>query len=448
MAKYLTEEDYGEESHVSWSHDDDNYDNIEINDENENERPGVNNNMARSFASVASESVSSKYTLAASENNPNQNQSTVKPVFIKESDIFGLKNPPKEFWVTHVELYKSIGSVVKPQCIRGIQRINKMWRIYLDNDNDRLKLLTEGMTLRDKSIPFYNYNPRNPVFDSKLVKVRVQRIPLSADDGQIERAISIRGIEVLNITRERLRVDTKLTNCETGDRLILCKKFQKPLPKTMKIGKYLARVVHYGQPKDTDVFLCSKCLEHGHTVQNCNNAWKCRKCNQSGHKMMDCPEFLAHNMAEQASDETLSQQSPTDTQETLPPDSEQHQLCENEDREDSDQEDTLQSHSQSILLHQKQTNRKQKQSKDVKKKQNVKFPKTDSTTTVETNDKNLPKESSKSSNKSKSKGNPVTFQKQSELTNYITPQSRKSNQQSNRTPPTPPDRGSSKIAKS
>ena len=46
---------------------------------------------------------------------------------------------------------------------RDIQRITKMWRIYVDNEEDRLILLTQGIVLRDKTIMPQQYNPRNPV---------------------------------------------------------------------------------------------------------------------------------------------------------------------------------------------------------------------------------------------------------------------------------------------
>jgi hypothetical protein len=40
-------------------------------------------------------------------------------------------------WVTHVEIYKTIGAIVDPAAIKGIQRVRSMWRIYMDNEIDR-----------------------------------------------------------------------------------------------------------------------------------------------------------------------------------------------------------------------------------------------------------------------------------------------------------------------
>jgi hypothetical protein len=57
------------------------------------------------------------------------------------------------------------------------------------------------------------------------------------------------GCEIQGIFRDRLRVDGQLTNFETGDRLVISKLLSKPIPRMLKIGKYIARVFHPGQPE-------------------------------------------------------------------------------------------------------------------------------------------------------------------------------------------------------
>jgi len=52
----------------------------------------------------------------------------------------------------------------------------------------------------------------------------VKGLPLSADDGQIRRVlIKVRNGEILHMYREQLRVDGRLTGCETGDIIIIVK---------------------------------------------------------------------------------------------------------------------------------------------------------------------------------------------------------------------------------
>ena len=64
-----------------------------------------------------------------------------------------------------------------------------MWRIYLDNEVDRMLLLTEGITLRNKSVPLHSQNPYYQKDEWLTTTVRVENIPLSADDGKIDRKL-------------------------------------------------------------------------------------------------------------------------------------------------------------------------------------------------------------------------------------------------------------------
>jgi hypothetical protein len=69
-------------------------------------------------------------------------------------------------------------------------------------------------------------NPHNPSrYQPDTIRIKIKNVPLSADDGQIDRALAMEGCEIQGIFRDRLRVDGKLTNCETGDRLVISKLF-------------------------------------------------------------------------------------------------------------------------------------------------------------------------------------------------------------------------------
>jgi hypothetical protein len=93
----------------------------------------------------------------------NTSSEKVKPVFLKDEDVFGSSmKPARSLWQTNVEIYKAIGVRVPSQCIKGIQRIREMWRIYMDNEKDRLALLVHGLVLRVRQIPLHAQNPYNP----------------------------------------------------------------------------------------------------------------------------------------------------------------------------------------------------------------------------------------------------------------------------------------------
>lgn len=181
-------------------------------------------------------------------------------VFLQEASLFGDRKPNYTEFIKHQEMYLAIGSVIEATHITGLQRVNGMWRIYIDNLEDKATLIASWVTLRGKNLPILRTNPLR--YDNENVtRVRVQNIPLSADDGFITRAFVLKGIDVISIMREKLRINSKLTNCETGDRLINVKTItlKEPLERFMQIGQFKAKIIHKGQAKKT--LKCGKCLE-------------------------------------------------------------------------------------------------------------------------------------------------------------------------------------------
>lgn len=212
-------------------------------------------------------------------------------VFLKESSLFGDRKPAKDEWLTHTELYTALSEKVNASHITGLQRVRGLWRIYVDNLEDKVKLMTDGVPLRGKNIPVLNTNPQRPDGEN-TIKIRIKNIPLSADDGTITRVLTLRGIDVIAVTREKLRIKGRLTNCETGDRFVIVKSstLKEPLPFSMYFGLFNARVIHTGQKTGPQrEITCSKCLQTGHRFNQCTHDWVCRICQQTGHKQSDCP---------------------------------------------------------------------------------------------------------------------------------------------------------------
>lgn len=109
----------------------------------------------------------------------------------------------RSLWLINVEIYKTIGVKVPSQCIKDIQRIREMWRIYMDNAEYRLSLLVQGLVLRGRQIPLHAQNPHNPCrTQPDTIRIKVKNVPLSADDGQIHRALTLHGCESQGLYRE------------------------------------------------------------------------------------------------------------------------------------------------------------------------------------------------------------------------------------------------------
>ena len=212
-----------------------------------------------------------------------------KPIFLKESDLFGKVKPTKEQFLTNAEMYKTLAKDIPVEAILGIQRVGSLWRLYIEDIANRVLLLAKGVSLRGKTIQLYEKNPFTPD-RSGQVRVRVKNIPLSADDSIIVKALKDAGCELVeNPSREKLRIDGKLTNCETGDRIVFIKPPKEPLPKVMKMDMFRAVIVHPGQIVNTRKQVCGKCLQDNHRTSDCMNDWVCNRCMISGHKSGDCP---------------------------------------------------------------------------------------------------------------------------------------------------------------
>ena len=218
-----------------------------------------------------------------------------KPIFLKEADVFGTYKVTKEQWLTNVELYKCLGAEVPFDAILGIQRAGSLWRLYIEDITNRVRLLSKGVSLRGMNIPLYEKNPYIPD-RTDHIRIRIKNIPLSADDSIIVKALKDSGCELIeNPSREKLRVDGKLTNCETGDRIVFIKPRNEPLPKIMKMGIFRATVIHSGQNVSTRSQTCGKCLQTSHRTAECMNDWVCKRCKISGHKSGDCPMTITDN---------------------------------------------------------------------------------------------------------------------------------------------------------
>lgn len=275
--------------------------------------------------------------------------SSAKPVFILESDVFGfIDNPLKPLYLQNDEMYEAVGKVINSRFIKGLQRIRGLWRIYVDDTLQRDALLTSGLHIRGRLITIYDRNPRVTKHENSTnIRIRVKDVPLSADDGQILRALEEYQCTIVNHFRERLRYQNMLTNCQTGDRIFICQgpSLTEDIPRTIPIGKYRATIIYRGQPNPNAKVKCTKCLSEGHRSANCPNGWRCKGCGAFGHKQSECTDGMFSQSDENSTEEIdtdLDDQTQTPisfNQTVCDTDSESHQATSADDFD----------HSQSIL---------------------------------------------------------------------------------------------------
>ena len=235
----------------------------------------------------------------SNEVNTMDGLSSAKPVFFHQG---------REISLNAQDVYRGVGAVIVRESIRGIQRVGNLWRIYPDTTQDRVDLLTNGISIRGARITLVDANPFTPRYEG--TKLTVHGIPLSASDTVISAALRTHGCVLTSaVERQLLRVDGQLTNCQTGGRNVYVK-----LPEDKHLPRSMETVYYRDQPSSTysGKFIaevtCKKCLLQGHHAAFCKNDWVCTACRRPGHKRGECP--LDETTAEVA--ETATQASSQD----------------------------------------------------------------------------------------------------------------------------------------
>ena len=230
---------------------------------------------------------SATYAEKAANNDVTGQQVRGKPVFVKHRDIPDAYE--RDFYTEH--MYKTLAQTVSSREITGIQKIRGLWRLYIESQKTRIELITGGLKVRNVSVAVYDSNPFLTHGEDTL-RVRVKDVPLSASDSLITDELEKRKCKVVGkIIHQRLRVDGRLTDCLTGDRIIYIERPAHSLPRLITFGLFQGKVFHPGQVStESSSVTCSRCLVVGHHRSQCTNDVMCRQCNKSGHIARECRE--------------------------------------------------------------------------------------------------------------------------------------------------------------
>ena len=224
----------------------------------------------------------------------------VFPIFLLHADL-GVNRREK---ILPRELCREAAEVVGRAEVEGSQRMNGLWRIYLNTDEGRAKLFSEGMNFRNKSITVYDRNPslsENPRDDAKpRSKVLIQNIPLSIANEEIKLMLERLGVKEFSDVRYELEHDEEghLTSFKNGNRSVFIDTetlLNAPLPRNAICCNWRARIWYKEQPKP--YLKCYNCYQEGHTKTSCKNTAVCKVCKREGHQPgdEDCPHYLPNN---------------------------------------------------------------------------------------------------------------------------------------------------------
>ena len=220
-------------------------------------------------------------------------QQVVYPVFIKHTDLGLTMQQQLKVYDLSKELFKTIAR----EDIDGVQRVRGLWRIYVNTQQSRIKLLTEGVTFKGIQVTIYDQNPfrtNHKDFDSsnstgqqqRTVKVTISNLPLSV--GNEEVAIMMKRMGTLmksDIAFEYARDDeNKLTSVKTGNRTVLVDEkhlTDNPLPRFSYCNNFRCNIFYRNQPKPA--VKCFNCGQEGHMKSRCLNERICKACKKPGH---------------------------------------------------------------------------------------------------------------------------------------------------------------------
>lgn len=184
---------------------------------------------------------------------------TVEPLFLKVADIPLPDLPP-------ITIVRAISNVIEPKGIHGVQKVGRLWRIYLKSAACRIQLLArKSIVIAAKMVPMYEQNPfrtNQTSPNDKKDKLTIKGLPLSVSNEEVEKMLQDNNVELATDVRFGNMRDENgaLTSYLNGDRYVYCVPFDPPIPRQQKVGDFHCSVIHHGK----DNMCCRSCNTQGH----------------------------------------------------------------------------------------------------------------------------------------------------------------------------------------
>ena len=179
------------------------------------------------------------------------------------------------------EVCMSIANIIDESLIEGPQKVGGLWKIYLCDPEARAVLLSNGLSIRHRSINLYDENPYSMKrrYEGQTEKVTIQDLPLSIDNEDVYNLISsYPGCKIIgDVKYSRAKNPAGgWSNFKNGDGFCYLKApIATPLPKIGHIGPLKCRLYHRTQK---------------------SHEKRCKVCRSEGHKEQtsECPMFEPH----------------------------------------------------------------------------------------------------------------------------------------------------------
>lgn len=186
--------------------------------------------------------------------------STVEPLFVKEDDMPSADIAP-------LTVVRAIVRVTSPQAVDGVQRIGRLWRIYMKSVQCRLDLLTQkSIMILGRSVSLYEQNPfktNQASPNDQKDKLTIKGLPLSVSNEEIKSMLEDKGVVLSSsIMYACMRnEDGSLTSYRNGDRYLYCNPLPQSIPRQQRVCGFYCTVYHHGRDNGRE---CKSCTLVGH----------------------------------------------------------------------------------------------------------------------------------------------------------------------------------------
>ena len=218
-----------------------------------------------------------------------------KPLYIKSEDIPGNERVDTQRGM----ICKGIEKVIGKKNLKAAQKLGRKWILNTIDEECRNRIITVGrVEVGRVSVAVYATDPFAVLGpdgkERETTKLIIDGVPLQEGEEIIRKRLE--EIGVIFCAKDPIKlenhfdVDTKsFSDLLTGRRYAYIVLPNKELPKTLKIGPYMARLYYRQMVKELPS--CRNCDGKGHWTNQCPKPKLCYDCKQPGHRKGDeaCP---------------------------------------------------------------------------------------------------------------------------------------------------------------
>ena len=220
------------------------------------------------------------------------------PVYFLHSQL-GIAKTDKQ-QISGYSVIKEMNDVISEECIDGIQRIGGLWRVHINSNDERIKLLSQGFSYKGISVSVRSDNPFHDRTDKrdapKGTRVLIMNVPLTVPNSEVENMMKMFCVPLISGISYECELDDnrQLTRIKNGNRSVYVDTKElkaNPIPRFSFCGNWRCRLSYRGQPVVRKV--CFNCNKEGHLSRECRETRACAVCHEDSHREGDesCPAY-------------------------------------------------------------------------------------------------------------------------------------------------------------